>query len=75
MKIALLSSEHTQSPKIEAHTSSTLLPVFFFPCKHIRAHLANLAGSQLSSWGREWQTTPVFLPGEFHAQSQTQLSD
>ena len=20
------------------------------------------------SWGREWQPTPVFLPGEFHSQ-------
>ena len=28
-----------------------------------------LSDSLLPSWRREWQPTPVFVPGEFHAQS------
>ena len=39
---------------------------------------------KIPPWGRKWQPTPVFLPGEFHepdelqsmgSQSQTRLSD
>ena len=27
-----------------------------------------ISGSGRSPWRREWQPTPVFLPGEFHGQ-------
>jgi len=30
--------------------------------------LDSILGLGRSSWRREWQPTPVFLPGEFHGQ-------
>ena len=27
-----------------------------------------IPGSGRPQWGRKWQSTPVFLPGEFHGQ-------
>ena len=30
--------------------------------------LGSIPGLGRSSWRREWQPTPVFLPGEFHGQ-------
>ena len=30
--------------------------------------LGSIPGSGKIPWGREWQPTPVFLPGEFHGQ-------
>ena len=50
-------------------------------------NLSILKGKDGSHWRRKWQTTPVFLPGEFHGygslegyspwvtKSQTRLSD
>ena len=29
---------------------------------------SNVSVTQFSPWKREWQATPVFLPGEFHGQ-------
>ena len=31
-------------------------------------HLGLIPGSGRFPWRREWQPTPVFLPGEFHGQ-------
>ena len=30
--------------------------------------LGSIPGSGRSPWRREWQSTPIFLPGEFHGQ-------
>ena len=31
-------------------------------------NMGSIPGSGRSPWRREWQPTPVFLPGEFHGQ-------
>jgi len=36
--------------------------------KEITSNVGNSRDSGKMSWGRAWQPSPVFLPGEYHGQ-------
>ena len=50
------------------HKLNDTLPVFYFVFEYLTLLRIFFCLHIHELWGREWQSPPVFLPGEFHGQ-------